>query len=153
MFPIGATCLYADCCFGELALYKSNWVCLSGTKRTSTSILSHRMKFVLVMIWLNSFSFGIKQQSITPKINFPRTNTNSVTHLISDTQITYNIFLTPFIRTFLTCVRDLFTLLNKNWNSLLYIGRPTCKAHRRSCHGIKNGIIPCHGARQLYIYK
>jgi hypothetical protein len=33
----GATCLSADCCFSELALYKSNSVCWSSTKRTSSS--------------------------------------------------------------------------------------------------------------------
>ena len=37
MCQIGATCLHADCCFSELALYKSNSVCWSRTKRTSSS--------------------------------------------------------------------------------------------------------------------
>jgi hypothetical protein len=36
-YKIGATCLPADCCFGELALYKSNSACCSSTKRTSSS--------------------------------------------------------------------------------------------------------------------
>jgi hypothetical protein len=33
--PSGATCLPADCCFSELAPYKSNLECWSSTKRTS----------------------------------------------------------------------------------------------------------------------
>ena len=37
MCPGGATCLYADCYFSELALYESNWACWSRTKRTSSS--------------------------------------------------------------------------------------------------------------------
>jgi hypothetical protein len=37
MCPSGATCLPTDCCFSELALYKSNSMCWSSTKRTSSS--------------------------------------------------------------------------------------------------------------------
>jgi len=37
MFPSGATSLSADCYFRELALYKSNSVCWSSTKLTSSS--------------------------------------------------------------------------------------------------------------------
>ena len=37
MRPSGAICLPADCCFSELSLYKSNSVCWSRTKRTSSS--------------------------------------------------------------------------------------------------------------------
>ena len=33
--PNGARCIPADCCFSELALYKSNEGCRSSTKRTS----------------------------------------------------------------------------------------------------------------------
>ena len=40
MCPNGATCLSADCCFSELALWKSNSACWSSTKRISLS-LSH----------------------------------------------------------------------------------------------------------------
>ena len=39
MCPSGATCLPADCCFNELALWKSNSAYWSGTKQTSS--LSH----------------------------------------------------------------------------------------------------------------
>jgi hypothetical protein len=35
--PSGATCLPSDCCFNKLALYKSNEVRWSTTKRTSSS--------------------------------------------------------------------------------------------------------------------
>jgi hypothetical protein len=37
MFPSGATCLPVDCCFSELALWKSSPACWSITKRTSSS--------------------------------------------------------------------------------------------------------------------
>jgi hypothetical protein len=37
MRPSGATCLPADCCFSELALYKSNAACWFRTMRTSSS--------------------------------------------------------------------------------------------------------------------
>jgi hypothetical protein len=37
MFLIGATCLLADCCVGELVLWKSNSACWSWTKRASPS--------------------------------------------------------------------------------------------------------------------
>ena len=37
MCPSGATWLSADCCFSELALYKSNSACWSNTKQTSSS--------------------------------------------------------------------------------------------------------------------
>jgi hypothetical protein len=37
MCPSGVTRLPADCCFSELALYKSNSACWSSTKRTSSS--------------------------------------------------------------------------------------------------------------------
>ena len=37
MWPSGATCLPADCCFNELVLYKSSLACWSSTKRTSPS--------------------------------------------------------------------------------------------------------------------
>ena len=37
MCPSGATCLPTDCCFSELSLCKSNFVCWSRTKRTSSS--------------------------------------------------------------------------------------------------------------------
>jgi hypothetical protein len=37
MCPSGATCLPADCCFSELALWKSNSACWSCTKRNSSS--------------------------------------------------------------------------------------------------------------------
>jgi hypothetical protein len=36
MCPSRAICLPADCCFSELALWKSNWACWSSTKRTSS---------------------------------------------------------------------------------------------------------------------
>ena len=45
MCPSGATCLPADCCFSELAIYKSNSACWSWTKRTSSS--SHWQSNVL----------------------------------------------------------------------------------------------------------
>ena len=35
--PSESTCLPMDCCFSELALYKSNSACCSSTKRTSSS--------------------------------------------------------------------------------------------------------------------
>ena len=37
MCPSGATCLPADCCLCELAIWKSNSVCWSSTKRTPSS--------------------------------------------------------------------------------------------------------------------
>jgi len=37
MCPSGVTCLSVDCCFRELALYKSNSACWSSTKRTLSS--------------------------------------------------------------------------------------------------------------------
>ena len=37
MCPSGATCLLTDCCFSELALWKSSKACWPSTKQTSSS--------------------------------------------------------------------------------------------------------------------
>jgi hypothetical protein len=37
MCPSGTTCLSTDCCFSQLALYKSSSACWSSTKRISSS--------------------------------------------------------------------------------------------------------------------
>jgi hypothetical protein len=44
MCSSGATCLFADCCFSDLALYKSNSACCSSTKRTSSLIFFYVQK-------------------------------------------------------------------------------------------------------------
>jgi hypothetical protein len=64
MCQSGETCLAKDCCFSELALYKSSLACWSSTKWTSLS--SHPIQLVLAMIWLKICLIGIKQQSFTP---------------------------------------------------------------------------------------
>ena len=52
MCPSGAICLPTECCFSELALYKSNSACWSTTKRTSS--LSHISPplFFFIRFWL-----------------------------------------------------------------------------------------------------
>jgi hypothetical protein len=37
MCQSGVTCLFADCCFSELSLWKSNYACWSSTKQISSS--------------------------------------------------------------------------------------------------------------------
>jgi hypothetical protein len=65
MCPNGTTCLPTDCCFSDLALYKSNSACWSRTKRASSSF--HWMQLVLAMMQLKNCSFGVNNNhSLTP---------------------------------------------------------------------------------------
>ena len=64
MCPNGVTFLPADCCFSKLALKKSNSVCWSRIKWTSSS--SH---WQLTYSRYNITEIGIKQQSLTHSIN------------------------------------------------------------------------------------
>jgi len=63
MCPSGATCLPVDCCFSELALWKSNSACWSSTKRISSSChwkLTCSRHEIAENCWI-----GVKQQSLT----------------------------------------------------------------------------------------
>ena len=62
MCPSVATCLPADCCFSEIALYNSNSACWFSTKRNSFS--SHRKLTCSRHDIAEKYWIGVKQQSL-----------------------------------------------------------------------------------------
>jgi hypothetical protein len=76
MCPSWATCLSVNCCFSELALYKSNSAGWSSTKRTSSSYhlkLTCSCHNLAENCWI-----GVKQQSLTHSL------THSIVHISMD---------------------------------------------------------------------
>ena len=63
MFQSGATCLLIDCCFSELALYKSSYAYCYSTNRTSST--SHWKLTYSRPILINSFQYTIYTDHIS----------------------------------------------------------------------------------------